>query len=217
LNTKFIVNPVAGANTSHKKWQLIISLLKHLGIHFDYQYTEGAGHAIELAKNAAFDGYGRIVAVGGDGTVNEVANGILGSVNPQDTLLGVISTGTGSDFIRSAGIPRDYVKACSNLTGSHSITVDAGIVECQKKGKTVRRYFVNTAGIGLDAAVVANVEKLPKNFGGTIPYLFGLVRTLFTYHNKNIILRSGTENEKDRVVSIMVANGGFAGGGQNRR
>jgi diacylglycerol kinase (ATP) len=215
VNTKFIVNPVAGANKSHKKWQVIIAVLKRLGVRFDYQFTEASGHAIEIARAAAVDGYERIVAVGGDGTVNEVANGILGSSNPSSTLMGVISTGTGSDFIRSAGIPRDYLNACSRLADSHRITVDAGIVECVCKGQKVRRYFINTAGIGLDAAVVDNVQKVPKTFGGTVPYLFGLVRTLFTYQNKNIVLSSDGESAPARVVSVMVANGGFAGGGMH--
>lgn len=74
-------------------------------ISFDYEYTEGVGHAIELARAAADDGYRYLVAVGGDGTVNEVANGILHSTEAGNTTLGVVSTGTGSDFARSAGIP----------------------------------------------------------------------------------------------------------------
>ena len=164
-STKFIVNPVAGALTTKKKWPLISSLLKNLGIHFDYQYTEGVGHAIELAKAAAVNGYHRVVAVGGDGTINEVANGIINSQNSADTTLGVISTGTGSDFIRSAGIPRDYVKACSCLAGNRSLSVDVGIVEYHKLGKPMQRYFINTAGIGFDAAVVAVTEKTSKRFG----------------------------------------------------
>ena len=214
-NTKFIVNPAAGSNTTHKKWKLIISFLKRIGLHFDYEFTEGTGHAIELAKLAAINGYERIVAVGGDGTVNEVANGILSSTNPNDSLLGVISTGTGGDFVRSAGIPRDYLKACSNLADSNRLLVDIGIVECLKNGNATQRFFINTAGIGLDAAVVAATERVPKYFGGTVPYLWGLVRTLFTYNNKSVIIHSKGKSESQRVVSVMVANGRFAGGGMH--
>ncbi len=212
-NTKFIVNPVAGALGTKKKWPLITSLLRYLGIGFDYQYTEGVGHAIELAKLAASDGYRRVVAVGGDGTVNEVANGIINSKNPAETKLGVISTGTGSDFIRSVGIPRDYVKACSCLTSERSLTVDVGVVEYHKLGKKTERYFINTAGIGFDAAVVATTEKASKRFGGTIPYLLGFLRTMLTYRNKPVTIRVDDEIETRRVVSVMVANGCFAGGG----
>lgn len=215
IDTKFIVNPVAGANSSRRKWAVILDLLKHLGLHFDYQYTEGSGHAIELAREAAAGGYEQIVAVGGDGTANEVANGILNSKCSGDTVLGIISTGTGGDFVRSAGIPRDYVKACSRLSGPGRLSIDVGIVEYQKKGQKLRRFFLNTAGIGLDAAVVENVEKIPKYFGGTIPYLWGLVRTLLSYKNKSVIVNSGGNVTEQRVVSVMVANGEYAGGGMH--
>ena len=95
---KVIVNPVAGARSTIRKWPRISRLLSHVGLSFDYQYTEGVGHAIELAREATGSGYNYIVAVGGDGTVNEVANGILHYPAARDMTLGVISTGTGSDF-----------------------------------------------------------------------------------------------------------------------
>ncbi|GAJ03565.1 unnamed protein product, partial [marine sediment metagenome] len=102
---KVIVNPVAGANTTYRKWPRISRLLRHIGLSFEYQYTEGVGHAIELARAAASDGCQFLVAVGGDGTVNEVANGILLAKDLSGVSIGIISTGTGGDFIRSAGIP----------------------------------------------------------------------------------------------------------------
>ena len=105
LRTKVIVNPVAGAHSTRRKWPIISRLLERIGLSFDFEYTEGVGHAMELARVAASDGYRYLVAVGGDGTVNEVANGILHSTNAATTALGVVSTGTGSDFVRSAGIP----------------------------------------------------------------------------------------------------------------
>jgi len=215
LNTKFIVNPAAGANSSRRKWSVILNVLKHLGISFDYQYTEGSGHAIELAKDAVSGGYERIVAVGGDGTVNEVANGILKSPDPREAVMGIISTGTGGDFIRSAGIPRDYMKACSRISSPHRFPVDVGIVEYHQSGQKLSRFFINTAGIGLDAAVVHNTEKLPKYFGGTIPYLWGLIRTLLSYKNKLVEIKSGEYINRERVVSVIVANGGYAGGGMH--
>jgi diacylglycerol kinase (ATP) len=212
-STKCIVNPVAGALSTRKKWPLIDSLLKHLGVRFDYQYTEGVGHAIELAKDATTRGYDQVVAVGGDGTINEVANGILTSKNTTDTALGVISTGTGSDFIRSAGIPHDYVEACSCLSSGRSLTVDVGIVEYHKNNKPMQRYFMNTAGIGFDAAVISTVEKSSKRLGGTIPFLIGVLRTVVSYRNKPVTITMGDNKETKRVVSVMVANGCYAGGG----
>ncbi len=215
LRTKVIVNPVAGAYSTRRKWRIISKLLKRIGLSFDFEYTEGVGHAIELARVAASDGYQCLVAVGGDGTVNEVANGILHSTNASRTALGVVSTGTGSDFVRSAGIPRDYTTACSTLTSSRRLSIDVGVVEYQREGKTLQRFFVNAAGVGFDAAVVEKTERLPKFFGGTVPYVAGLLRTLFSYKNKPVVLNIGDEVVSGRVLNVVVANGGYLGGGMH--
>jgi diacylglycerol kinase (ATP) len=210
---KVIVNPVAGASSTRRRWPRISNLLRHVGLLFDYEYTEGIGHAIELAKVAANNGYRYLVAVGGDGTVNEVANGILHSANSSDTALGIVSTGTGSDFVRSVGIPRAYASACSSLISSRRSLIDVGVVEYRSKGQSLRRFFVNAAGVGFDAAVVEATERLPKYLGGTIPYLAGLVRTLFGYKNKAVTLRARGEVETKRILSVVVANGCYFGGG----
>ncbi len=214
-HAKVIVNPVAGAYSTRRKWPRISKLLKHVGLSFDYEYTEGAGHAIELARVAASDGYRYIVAVGGDGTVNEVANGILHSTRPTEISLGVVSTGTGSDFARSVGIPQDYTRACSSLCSSRRRLIDVGVVEFRRGGQALQRFFVNVAGAGFDATVVEATEKLPKYFGGTIPYLAGLFRTLFGYRNKAVVLSMGNKVEAKRVLSVVVANGGYVGGGMH--
>jgi len=212
---KVIVNPVAGAYSTRRKWPLISQRLRDAGLSFDHEYTEGVGHAIELARVAASDGYRYLVAVGGDGTVNEVANGILSSTSSRRTTLGVVSTGTGSDFVRSVGIPRDYAIACSSVTSPRRLLIDVGVVEYRRAGKSQRRFFVNAAGIGFDAEVVEKTERLPKYFGGTIPYLVGLVRTLFSYRNKSVVLRLGTKAETARILTVVVANGCYLGGGMH--
>ncbi len=214
-HAKVIVNPVAGAYSTRRKWPRISRLLRHVGLSFDYEYTEGVGHAIELAQAAASDGYRYIVAVGGDGTVNEIANGILRSTNSTETSLGIVSTGTGSDFVRSLGIPRDYTNACSCLTSSRRLLIDVGVVECKNKGQTLQRFFVNAAGAGFDATVVETTEKLPKYFGGTVPYLAGLFRSLLSYRNKVVILSLGSKVETKRILNVVVANGSYVGGGMH--
>jgi diacylglycerol kinase (ATP) len=215
LPAKVIVNPVAGASSTRRKWPVISRLLNAIGIPFDFEYTEGVGHAIELARLAASDGYRYLVAVGGDGTVNEVANGILYSTNAATTALGIVSTGTGSDFIRSVGISRDYATACSTLTSSKRLSIDVGVVEYQRQGQTLERFFINAAGAGFDAAVVRETERLPKYFGGTIPYVAGMLRTLVSYKNKPVVVRVGDEVKSHRVLNVTVANGGYMGGGMH--
>lgn len=213
LRAKVIINPAAGAHTTLKKWPQLSRILEKIGLAFDHQHTEGSGHAIEIAREAASDGYRCVIAVGGDGTVNEVANGILSTGASAEVSFGVVSTGTGSDFARSAGIPRDYINACSCLTSPKRLTIDAGIVEFLKNGKKTERYFVNAAGIGFDAAAVESTEKMPKYFGGTIPYLAGLLRTLVGYRNKSVVMEIDSKRESLRVLSVMVSNGNYLGGG----
>jgi diacylglycerol kinase (ATP) len=215
LPAKVIVNPVAGAYSTRRKWPIISRLLSAVGLSFDFEYTEGVGHAIELARLAASDGYRYLVAVGGDGTVNEVANGILHSTNAATTALGIVSTGTGSDFIRSVGISRDYATACSTLTSPRRRSIDVGVIKYQSEGKILERFFINAAGVGFDAAVVRETERMPKFFGGTIPYLVGVLRVLFSYRNKPMVVRVGDEVESHRALNVIVANGGYAGGGMH--
>ncbi|UCC17921.1 MAG: diacylglycerol kinase family lipid kinase [Dehalococcoidales bacterium] len=214
-HAKVIVNPTAGANKTYKKWPLLNRLLDHIGLSFDHQYTEGTGHAIEIAHEATSDGYRYLVAVGGDGTVNEVANGILNAGNSGDVSFGVVSTGTGSDFARSAGVPLDYVNACTMLTSTKRFVIDAGIVEYHKNGEKMQRYYVNAAGIGFDAAAVESTEKIPKYFGGTIPYLTGLLRTLIGYRNKSVVMDIDDKKRSAKILSVIVANGNYLGGGMH--
>jgi len=126
---------------------MINELLQSGGMPFEYQYTEGIGHAIELAREATASGYQFLVAVGGDGTVNEVANGIMLSKDASEATIGIISTGTGGDFIRTAGITKDYVKACASLHEIKKRMIDVGVVEYVKDGQPCQRYFINSAGM----------------------------------------------------------------------
>jgi diacylglycerol kinase (ATP) len=215
LYAKVIVNPAAGANSTRRKWPDIRSLIKATGINFDFQFTEAKGHGIELARNAASAGCRFLVAVGGDGTIHEVANGIMDSRQADTTTLGIISTGTGSDLSRSVGLSQDYTLACSSLNSQRRLVIDVGQVEYQVKGQTTQRYFLNSAGIGFDAEVVAATERLPKYFGGTIPYLTGLFRSFIGYRNKKVSFNLGNRAEQARVLSIVVANGRYFGGGMH--
>jgi YegS/Rv2252/BmrU family lipid kinase len=213
LKTKVIVNPVAGANTTYRKWPAISELLQSGGMPFEYQYTEGIGHAIELAREATSSGYQFLVAVGGDGTVNEVANGILQSNDSCEATIGIISTGTGGDFIRTAGITKDYIKACASICGAKKRMIDVGVAEYMKNGEPCRRYFINSAGIGFDAQAIEAASHLPKIFGGTVPYVLGLLQSVISYKNKRVDVSIGDKSEQKRVLTMVMANGCYFGGG----
>src|SRR4030042_4482222 len=96
------------------------------GLLFEHTLTEAPGHAIELAKEAAKNGYDMVVSVGGDGTIHEIVNGLYESGNLKDNLLGIVETGTGSDYVRTTGTPRDYEEACRLFLNPKHPTVDLG-------------------------------------------------------------------------------------------
>ena len=211
---KLIVNPEAANGAVGKNWPRIRDFLQAEGARFDAALTEKPGHATQLARQALDDGYRTIVAVGGDGTVNEVINGLVveGSVDPEATL-GIIPWGTGADFARMLGIPRDYMEACRHLLRSEPRPVDLGRITCLREGQEVERYFINAAGLGFDGEVAEIVNRFPKVLGGTITYLACLLISLVTYRNKNVELSFDGQPVRGRVNSVVVCNGRYFGGG----
>ena len=211
--TKVIVNPLAGAGRTAKKWPQIMGLLKSIGLRFEYDVTEAPGHAIELAKSAAKKGYELVVSVGGDGTINEIVNGLYNAGNIRDVTLGIISTGVGSDFIRTIGIPRSYKEACQRLMNSRKLVVDLGVVEYVNNGEVSKRLFVNFAGLGFDAEVVKATTQRFKALGSTPSYLIGLLTTFVFYETKQVSLILDGQPEERRVWTILMSNGKYGGGG----
>ena len=210
---KVIVNPVAGAGRTARLWPQIMSLFKGQGLRFEHDITEAPGHAIELAKSAAEKGYEMVVSVGGDGTINEIVNGLYEAGNIGDALLGIISTGTGSDYIRTVGIPRRYEEACRCFLQPRKLTVDLGIVEYANNGYEKKRLFVNFAGMGFDAEIVRRTTQQFKALGSMLSYLMGLLATLVFYRNRDISLKVDGEEVERRVCTVVMNNGRYGGGG----
>ncbi len=209
---RLIVNPVAGAGRTAKQWPQIMSLLKNIGLRFEYDLTEAPRHAIELAKSAAKKGYELVVSVGGDGTINEIVNGLYDAGNIRDVSLGIISTGTGSDYIRTVGVPREHKEACQCLLNPRKLLVDLGVVEYVSGGRTVKRLFVNFAGLGFDAEVVKDTTQRFKALGTMPSYLMGLLTTLLTYKNKEVSLNLDGKTDDRKVCAIVMSNGKYGGG-----
>jgi len=212
LQTRLIVNPVAGAGRTHRKWPHIRELLKSIGLHFEHDMTEAPRHAIELASSAARKGYELIVSVGGDGTINEVVNGLYESGTINDVALGIISTGTGSDYIRTIGVSPRYEEACRRLLAPDKLLVDLGIVEYSSNGSQAQRLFVNFAGLGFDAEVVRATTLKFKALGGLPSYLLGLLTTLLSYRNRDISLKLDGNLHEKRVCAAVMSNGRYGGG-----
>lgn len=213
MYAKVIVNPVAGAGRTAREWPRIMGMFKGYGLHFEHDITEAPGHAIELAKAAANNGYNMVVSVGGDGTINEVVNGLYASGNIKDATLGIVSTGTGSDYIRTVGIPRRYDEACRCFLQPKTRTVDLGVVEYINNGNRQERLFVNFAGFGFDAEIVRRTTRQFKALGSMPSYLLGVLTTLVAYRNKDIILKVDGESIAKRVCTVIMNNGKYGGGG----
>jgi len=211
-HAKVIVNPVAGGGLIRRQWPLICSQLRNAGLSFDYEFTRSTGHAIEIAKQAVDAGYPYLIAIGGDGTLNEVVNGILNSAHSGDAVLGIVSTGTACGFARSLGIARWHADLCSRLVNQEQASIDACAVECWNQGRRVQRFFVNEASLGFGAAVVNAWKRLPNRFGHTVNYKLRTIASysaLLTHRNKRIKLRIDGEVEDICAFYLVVANGQF--------
>ncbi len=206
-----IVNPVAGGGRALKALESALRVLKQAGKAFEVATTQHPGHATELAAQAA-SGFGAVVAVGGDGTLNEVVNGIC-----RDGLchipVGFLPAGRGIDCARTVGIPTDVAEAARRLVKPRRLKVDLGLITFQDQGTRKSRYFVNVAGCGFDAAVAERASRYGTGWGGTLPYLSGLVITLFTYENVPMSWSIDGETGSGRLNTLVMANGQYYGGG----
>ncbi len=209
---KVIVNPVAGSRSVGREWSRISRQLRQAGLSFDYEFTERAGHAIEIARRSTDSGYNCLIAVGGDGTVNEVVNGILQSTKSGKTILGIVAAGTAHAFALSLGITEDYVNACSLLTGQGRALIDIGVVQCRSQGQPIERFFVNEASVGFPAEIVDAWKYLPNSFGRSLSLALRTVtayKSLATHRNKGVRLRVGSEVESISSCAVVVANGRY--------
>jgi len=210
---RIIVNPVAGAGRTAREWPRIKDLFRGQGLRFEHDETEAPGHAIELAKDAANKGYETIISIGGDGTIHEIVNGMYAVGSTKDVNLGIVCTGTGSDYARTIGIPRRFEEACRRLSEPKKRTVDLGAIEYSNNGKKTERVFVNFAGMGFDAEIVRRTTRSFKALGSTLSYLLGVFTTLVSYRNREINMIIDGEESMKKVCAVIASNGRYAGGG----
>lgn len=205
----FIVNPNAGRGTGAKTFNSLRGELTRKGIDYDLIETKGPGDAITAARLAQTP---NVIAVGGDGTVNEVANGLAGT----QKALGIIPAGSGNDFIKSVGISRRPLQALETALCGIPRAVDLGRVSCSGRvdepNEARARYFVNGVGVGFDAAVAARTRQI-HFLGGTAVYVLAVLQTLGRYTPPNFTLALSGSTFKFRGLLIAIGNGVCAGGG----
>lgn len=178
-----IVNPISGGGKGLGDFPQISHLLRENGIEYDPAFTEHRYHATALTVEAINRGYRKIIVVGGDGTLNEVVNGLFiqKQCQPKDVLLAIIGVGTGNDWVRTFGIPRNYASAIKAITEEHSFLQDIGRVTYIESNYEQTRYMANVAGCGFDAYVIQRFNHMKlKGYSGKWMYLYSLIRGFFS-------------------------------------
>ncbi len=207
-----ILNPIAGAGTALKALPRIKELLTQYGLNFDISLTDYPGHAIELARKAAADGYEYIVAAGGDGTSNEVLNGLMQHKQEHGSfpVMGVIPVGRGNDFAFGAEIPVNVDEACSLLASLPRKWIDIGAVSANAESGVL--YFGNGIGVGFDAVVGFVAAK--SRLKGMLSYLVAAIKTIFIYFKPpEVRVEVGDKNFTVSALMVSVMNGRRMGGG----
>jgi len=206
---KIILNPMADMGNA---WRVARDLraitIEHGGV--DWSGTVYPGHAIDLAKQAGGQGYDMVIAMGGDGTVHEVVNGLMQIPEDKRPLLGVVPVGSGNDFSHAIGIPQKTDHALAHALNGEASTIDLGLMT-DEHGR--REYFDNTLGIGFDAIVTIRSHRLPI-VRGFLMYLTAVIQTILLNHDPaHVQIETDSETIDDHVLMTTLCNGGREGGG----
>jgi YegS/Rv2252/BmrU family lipid kinase len=209
-----ICNTRSGRGGVAKALPEVEAELKRLGLTYRISRTEHQGHAAELAREALDAGRTFLVAMGGDGTVHEVVNGMIADdkpVNPA-AVMGVVAAGTGSDFIKTFGIPSSPAGAVALLTGPNYFPIDIGKVTRMVDGKSTTGYFANIAEVGIGADVVERAQRLPRWLGPTV-YLVAFWMVMRKHRMAQVKVDLVDRVYEGPMNNLVVANGQFFGGG----
>lgn len=217
FETVVIVNPRSANGKTGRRWPTIEQTVhKEFGGRFDVVFTEGPLHATTVTRQHLDRGYNLIVAVGGDGLVNEVVNGFFeeGRNLYPEAALGLLPVGSASDFVKSLGWDRDLTGAVRRLNGTQTRRVDVGRATFRDfRGEEETRCFLNVADFGAGGAVVEKVNRTSKILGGALSFLWGILSTLPRYRNTEIHLTMDGGGEVSAMLNnVIVANGKYYGG-----
>lgn len=206
---KIIFNPMADMGSAWRAANDLRPILAENG-HAEWSGTVYPTHATELARQAALEGYERVIAIGGDGTVHEVINGLMQVPIEQRPLFGIVPVGSGNDFAHALGLPSQADHALALALKGQATWVDIGLLT-DENGR--QEYFNNTLGIGFDAVVTIRTHKLPI-LRGFWMYLTAVLQTIILNHNPNRmkIEVDGKQWEEDALM-FTLCNGPREGGG----
>jgi diacylglycerol kinase (ATP) len=219
MSAFIVVNPRSANGRTGREWKSIERALGTVYPAMSVGFTKKRGEAAALVRYALREGHQEIVAVGGDGTINEAINGLFDSsgATPQDCVFAFVTSGTGGDFRKSFGIEPGTDAAIERLKHARVRRIDAGRVSClSKSGAPTMRYFINIASFGLSGVIVDSVNRarIAKLFGGSFAFAFHSSLAMLHYRVRTVrIIVDGVEDEITSISTVAVANGQFFGGG----
>ncbi len=206
---KIILNPMADMGNAWRVARDLRSITEqHGGV--DWSGTVYPGHAIQLAQQAGEQGYDMVIAMGGDGTVHEVINGLMKVPEEKRPILGIVPVGSGNDFAHGINVSRTPTEALTHALDGEASTVDLGLMTDEHGRK---EYFDNTLGIGFGAVVTIRSHKLPV-LRGFLMYLTAVIQTIILDHNP-MAMQIETDDQKwqQSVIYLVICNGPREGGG----
>lgn len=207
----FLVNPASDNGATGRRWPELARRAAALGLTGDALFSERPGQLGELARSAAERGARLLVVVGGDGSMNEVANGVAGRDGVE---LAVIARGTGWDFVRTYGIPRAIDDAVRVARDGSVRTIDLGRVTYRAwAGEETEAYFANIASAGMSGAIAQRANETTKALGGKASYLWATLAVFARWRNNEVRVSVDSEIRGGRMHDVVVANGRYFGGG----
>ena len=209
-DTVFLVNPASDNGRTGRRWAELAHRAAHAGLEGESLFSERPGHLIELARSAVDGGARLVIAAGGDGTLNEVINGVA----ERDVDLATIPLGTGMDFGRAYGIPTDFDEAVRVARDGVPRTIDAGRVRYRTwDGQDAVRWFGNVGTVGMSGAVAQRANGMSKALGGRLTFFYALTRVFLTWQNTEVVVTLDGAERRGRMHDVIVANGPWHGGG----
>ncbi len=211
-----IVNPVAASGKAKRLWNAIKQELDAANIDYVFEFTTHKYHAVELVQQAIKSGKRDFIAVGGDGTLNEVVNGIFSQwdIATNEITIANIPIGTGNDWIKTHKIKQDYIEAIGIIKKSRIRVHDVGKLIYRSDNELIDKYFINVAGFGFDAAVVKKSNILgEKGLKGKRGYIIGMLMVMMKYKEQVIRLKTSESDMEKDVFNLNIGICRFNGGG----
>jgi diacylglycerol kinase (ATP) len=210
----FLVNPASGNGATGKRWPELQRQAADFGLAGHVELSARPGGLAELARSAADEGAELVVAVGGDGTVHEVANGLMRAQRRPLPELGILARGTGDDFVRALGIPTADIDALTVLRDGRARDLDVGRVTYRTAaGAEAQSYFVSMAGVGMSGAVARRLNTTSKRLGGKVAGLVATFAVFSRWRNVDLRVTVGGEQRDGRMEDVLVGNTEFHNGG----